>query len=490
MTTSVFRRRAARRLLARATLGLTLAGTAALPACSRNPVTGKNELSLISESQEIQMGRESAAQVEQTIGLVQDQALQKYVQQIGQTLARNSERPDLPWTFRVVEDPTPNAFALPGGFIFVTRGMMDLMTNEAELATVVGHEIGHVTARHSVQQLSQQQLATLGLGIGSILAPKAAEQFGQLANTGLQLLFLKYGRDDERQADELGFRYALDGNYDVRYMADVFAALQRLGDASGASPVPAWLSTHPDPGSRVEVAQQRVAALDKPLTNTIVDRAEYLSHIDGMVYGDNPRNGYFRGSTFIQPDLRFRIDLPNGWQKQNTPQAVVAVSPQQDAVLQLTLAEGQTATAAAQQFLSQQGIQAGQTFQQSINGVPAAGSYFQAQTSQGTVQGLAAFFSYGGQTYQVLSYAPSSQFSAYDATVRQAIGSFAPVTDASLLNVQPRRVKVVTLSSAMSLAQAAQRYNSTVTGTELAIMNGVTDVNATIAAGTKVKLVS
>jgi len=119
-------------------------------ACATNPVTGKRELSLVSEQQEIQMGQEGAQQVAQEIGLINDQALQQYVQGIGAAIAAKSERPNLPWTFRVVDDPSPNAFALPGGFIFVTRGLLGLMNNEAELASVVGHEIGHVTARHSV----------------------------------------------------------------------------------------------------------------------------------------------------------------------------------------------------------------------------------------------------------------------------------------------------------------------------------------------------
>jgi predicted Zn-dependent protease len=307
---------------------VALFGATTLGACATNPVTGKRELALVSEEQEIQMGRQAAQEVAQTLGLVDDDGLQQYVQRVGASLAADTERPGLPWTFRVVEDPTPNAFALPGGFIFVTRGMMTLMNSEAELASVLGHEIGHVTARHSVEQISRAQLAQLGLGLGAILAPEIAQQYGQLAGTGLQLLFLKYGRDDERQADELGFRYALQDNYDVREFADVFADLQRLSQASSESPVPNFLSTHPDPGERVETARRRVAALNRSLDGTIVDRAEYLQRIDGLAYGENPRNGFFRDGTFIHPDLRFRLDFPARWQAQNLPQAVVAVSPQ------------------------------------------------------------------------------------------------------------------------------------------------------------------
>ncbi|MGH7719702.1 MAG: M48 family metalloprotease, partial [Gemmatimonadaceae bacterium] len=234
---------------------------ATVAGCATNPVTGRSELSLVSESQEIQLGQQAAQQVAQSIGLVNDDALQQYVQRIGADLARESERPGLPWTFRVVDDPTPNAFALPGGYIFVTRGLMSLMENEAELASVLGHEIGHVTAKHQVQAISRQQLASLGLGIGMILS-EDLRQYGELASAGLQLLFLKYGRDAERQADDLGFKYALNDGYDVRQMADVFASLQRASEKSGQSPLPSWLATHPYPEERIEATRARLASLD------------------------------------------------------------------------------------------------------------------------------------------------------------------------------------------------------------------------------------
>jgi predicted Zn-dependent protease len=462
--------------------------TLSLAGCARNPVTGQSELALVSESQEIEMGRQAAAEAAQSLGLVRDDALQQYVHRIGAELAANSERPDLPWTFRVVDDPTPNAFALPGGFIFVTRGMLGLMQNEAELATVLGHEIGHVTARHSVQQISRQQIAQLGLGIGMILAPELA-RYGDLAGTGLQLLFLKYGRDAERQADELGFRYALNDNYDVREMADVFQSLQRIGEGANRSALPAWLSTHPYPEERIQAVQARLARLERPLEGLTVDAAEYSQRIDGLTYGTNPRDGFFEGSTFYHPDLRFRLTFPSGWQLQNLPQAVVGVSGQQDAAIQLTLAQGSDPAAAARQFLGQQGIQPGQAVRDVINGIPTVASYFQAQTEQGVIQGLVGFFSYGQATYQVLAYSPAGRFGAYDALFRQVIGSFAPVSDARILGVQPRRIDIVRLAQPMSLAEFNQRYPSVIAIEELALINQVQSASATLPAGTTVKRV-
>ncbi|HEY0971110.1 MAG TPA: M48 family metalloprotease [Gemmatimonadales bacterium] len=477
--------------LRRLATGVVLAGAlvAPLEGCARNPVTGERELALISEEQEIAMGRQAAQEAAQSMGLVQDEELQQYVQRVGLDLAKQSERPNLPWSFAVIDDPVPNAFALPGGFIFVTRGMMNLMNSEAELATVLGHEIGHVTARHSVSQMSKAQLANLGLGLGSILAPEIAQQYGQIAGAGLQLLFLKYGRDDERQADELGFKYALAENYDVTQMADVFAALQRLGESSGQSATPAWLSTHPNPGERVETARQRAAALPTPQTNPVVDRAQYLRQIDGLVYGENPRNGFFREGEFIHPDLRFRMSFPRGWQTQNTAQAVLGGSPDQDALIQLTLAQGSDPASAARAFLSQQGIQAGQTFQESINGIPAAGSYFRAQTEQGVLEGIVAYFTHGSNTYQLLTYTPAGRLERYDRLFREVVGSFRPLTDPALLNVQPARVSVVRTDRRETIAEFARRTNSKVPAEELALINQIPSASSTVEAGTMLKTV-
>ena len=464
--------------------------TSLVAACATNPVTGKREISLVSEQQEVQMGQEGAQQVAQEIGLIKDQALQNYLQSVGSAIATKSERPNLPWTFRAVDDPSPNAFALPGGYIFVTRGLLDLMNNEAELATVLGHEIGHVTARHSVQQMSQQQLAQLALGVGAILSPTVA-QLGEAASQGLGLLFLKYGRDDERQADDLGFRYALNQGYDVRYMDDVFRSLQRLGEASKESPLPSWLATHPGEAERIQTIDARLAQLQpSQLANAKVSAQEYMQRVNGLVYGADPRNGFFQGNTFYHPDLRFQITLPSGWQGQNLSQAVIAVSPQQDGIIQLTLAKGNSPEAAARTFLSQEGIQAGQASQETVNGVPAVASRFQAQTEQGVIQGLAAFFTYNGATYQVIAYAPAQRYAGYDAAFRQSLGSFGPVTDSRVLSVQPKKVNVVTLPQQMSLAEFAQRYPSTIPLAELAIVNQVEDSSKPLPAGTLVKQVT
>ncbi len=467
---------------------LLLLGTGAA-GCARNPVTGKSEISLVSESQEIEMGRQANQQAIQSIGLYPDEKVQTYVAGIGKRMAAASERPNLPWEFHVVNDAAVNAFALPGGFIFITRGLMTHVNNEAELASVVGHEIGHVTARHSVQQISKAQLATLGLGVGSILSSDVA-QFAGVLSQGLGLLFLKYGRDAENQADDLGFKYALGQNYDVREMGEVFQTLGRVGEASGGGgKLPEWLSTHPNPENRVAKTEERVSKLGRDLSNTTIDREEYLQHIQGMTFGEDPRQGYFEGNKFYHPDLRFQLSFPEGWQTQNTAQAVLAGSPEKDAIMQLSLAGKASPREAAQQFLSQEGVQAGDGSTSSINGLPAASSYFEAQTQEGAVQGLVSFVSYGGNTYGLLAYTPAGKLRGYDQVFRSSIGSFSELRNSAALNVKPAKVELVKLSREMTLEQFNAQYPSTIPIEHLAIINELEGPASAIPAGRTVKRV-
>jgi predicted Zn-dependent protease len=452
-----------RRLAALTALALFLS-------CAKNPVTGKRQLSLVSESQEIEMGNQAAAEVKATMPILQNDKLQAYVSAIGMKMAKASERPNLPWSFTVLDDPMVNAFALPGGHIFFTRGILTHMNSEAELASVMGHEIGHVTARHSVQQISKQQLAQLGLGVGSILSPELAS-LGQLAGTGLQLLFLKYGRDAERQSDELGFKYMVQGGWDPKEMPDMFATLERVSAAAGGSGVPGFLSTHPDPGDREEVARQRAAAVNKP--GLEVGRERFLAMVDGMKFGDDPRQGYFKGNAFLHPDLKFQVTFPEGWKTQNTPAAVVAGSPKEDAIVQLGTAGKASPEEAARKFLSQQGIQPASVPASQLAGLPPATRYFQAKGQQGAIAGVVSFFSHAGATFGIVGYTTAQGLSAYDPQFRKTIASFGPLTDPAALNVQSPKVNIVKVPRDMSVAEFHAQFPSTVPVEQVAIINGL-----------------
>jgi predicted Zn-dependent protease len=386
-----------------------------------------------------------------------------------------------------MDDPTVNAFALPGGYIFVTRGILTHMNSEAELATVVGHEIGHVTARHSVQQMTRQQIAQIGLVAGAIASEKIAQNLGAISQ-GLGILFLKYGRDDEAQADGLGFRYALHDGYDVRKMVDMFQILERVSARAGQR-IPEWQSSHPDPGNRIAATRARLAKVTEPLDGKKVNREPFLRMIDGMVYGDNPRQGFFKGGAFLHPDLAFQLDFPQGWQTANQPSSVVGVSQKQDAQVQLSLA-GQAAPAEAlKQFLGQQGIQAGRSGQTTINGNAAAYAPFTAQTQDGGVlSGLVAFISYNGTTYQLLGLTTATD-GTYDRTFQAFVGSFRRLTDPAALAIKPNRIQIVKARNATTLAAFNQQNPSVIPIEELALINGMADGSATIAAGDLVKRV-
>jgi len=453
--------------------------------CVRNPVTGKKQLTLVSEKQEIALGAQTAQQVEQQMGLLNAPQLQAYVERVGMKLAKASERPHLPWSFKVVDDPVPNAFALPGGFIFVTRGMLTHLNSEAELAMVLGHEVGHVTAKHSVSQITKSQLAQVGLGLGMVLVPEL-QGVGNLAGAGLQLLFLKFGRDAERQSDDLGFKYSLAHGYDAREGADVFRTLGRVSQASGQGRIPEWLATHPNPENRVERLVAKAAQTHAPWDRLKSGEQEYLAQVDGMVYGENPRNGYFQGNAFLHPDLKFQLTFPQGWKAQNTAQAVVAVSPNQDAVVLLAPAGQLAPEQALRSFLSSPGVATGGAGMSNIHGAPAASAVFQARSQQGVVQGLVTFLSHEGKTFQVVSYTSAQRFGAMAPTFERAVQSFAPLTDPQALAVQPSRLDVMKLPRDMSLNEVAQESGQP--AETLALINGVS-AGQKLEAGTPVKTV-
>jgi predicted Zn-dependent protease len=459
-----------------------LVGLAVLSAgCATNPATGERQLSLISENQEIQMGLEADPSVVSSMGLDPDSGRQRYVRELGMRLAKVSERPNLPWTFRVIDDPVVNAFAIPGGHIYVTRGILAHLNSEAELASVLGHEIGHVTARHSVTQMSQQQLMQLGLVVGVALKPGLA-QYAGIASQGMQLLFLKYSRDDESQADQLGLRYMRRGGYDVRRMPEVFTLLDRVSQAGGGGRIPEWLATHPNPVNRAGAITRAIATLPAESLGTVVNHDAYLRHIDGVVFGENPRDGFFHGTEFLHPELRFRLTFPQGWATQNQRQAVVAISAQQDAIEQMSLSDQATPEAAAQAFFSQQGVR-GSPGRGSIHGFPAAGGAFSALTEDSTVlNGRVVFLSYDGRVYRLLAYAPQARWSAYATATEQSFSSFDRLSDPAVLAVQPWRVQLVNLTRAMSLDEFVQRYPGPATPTATALVNNI-DANGRLGAG-------
>lgn len=451
--------------------------------CAENPATGKRQFSLVPKSQEIAMGKQASEEVAQSIGLVENAALQRYVTDRAQRLVANAERQELPWTFQVVDDPAVNAFALPGGYIFVTRGILAHMNNEAQLASVLGHEIAHVTAKHSVSQISKAQLAQLGLGVGMLLSENV-RKFGQAGIVGLNLLFLKFGRDAENQADELGFKYAQKAGYDVRQMPAVFATLKRVSGGQGR--LPEWLATHPDPDNRIEKTNARIAATGARGGN--VGHDEYLRAIDGIMFGPNPREGFFQGNRYLHPDLKFTVAFPSDWKYANLKQAVMAASPAQDAMIQVSGTKHTDPAAALQEFMGQQGVRALGAPGRTASPLPSIGQQFSATTEQGELAGLVAFVAHDNHVFQMLELTTADKLGGYGAAFTQVPATFAPLTDPAALAVQPALIKVQQAPRAMSLAQLYQERPASVPLADIALINQM-EPGTALAAGQRVKWV-
>lgn len=468
-------------------LALLLAGAIA-GACAVNPATGRRELMLISEEQEIAMGQEYDPQIVAEMGLVSDSALQRYVAVLGDRVAARSERPNLPWTFRVVDDPVVNAFAVPGGFVYITRGILAHFNSEAQLVAVLGHEIGHVTARHSAAQMSRAQLAQLGLAVGSAVSERFA-QMADLGSAGVGILFLKYGRDDETQADALGLRYMRRTNHDVREMPGVYAMLASLSGGSGGRSTPDWLSTHPAPEDRQARIQRAIAAMPQDSLGTIVERESYLRRLNGLVYGPDPRQGYFVGQKFNHPEMRFTLTFPDGWATQNATQAVTAVSANKDAMIQLTLSRAPTADSAMRAFGAQQGLQVGTVQRPALRGFASSASVpFAALVESDTLRGRVMFVEHGGVVLQLIAYGPAAGWTANQAVAERALGTFAVLTDRAALEVQPRKVSIVRVDRAMTIQQMRAGRGSALSAEELAVINQVR-VDETLPVGRLVKWV-
>lgn len=450
--------------------------------CSVNAATGERQFVLVSEAQEIAMGRQNDEQIVQSMGLYPDENLQVYIQDLGEELAALSERPNLPWTFRVVDDPVVNAFALPGGYIYVTRGILSHFNSEAELVSVLGHEIGHVTGRHGVERLSKAQLATIGIGVAAV-ANEDFRQYAGLAQQGLGLLFLKFSRDDEREADDLGLRYLVRGQYDPDEMPKVFNTLDRKAGAAGGR-MPNWLATHPAPADRADRIAGQVSQLSSEQRDGRIGRDSYLNRLEGMTFGTNPREGYNIGNVFYHPDMAFALDFPKGWKIVNQRQAVGAVSPEEDAVVVLTLANESSPQAAMDAFFNQQGVERGDGWRRSFR-------YFRTEPNQSNqrVVGLVGFLEHQNQLFQLLSYTSDQQWRGHQDRLQESLSSFRRLTDRRYLQVEPARVQLIKLKNSMTLEEFNRRYPSNLELDDLAILNGVSTTER-LEAGMLIKRVT
>ncbi len=312
----------------------------------RSPVTGKKHAYGYTWQQEIEIGKNADKEIQQQYGIYDDPKLSEYVNKVGQEVLSKSdlrkpgvsaEYRNTKFTFRVLNSPVVNAFALPGGYIYVTRGLLAYLDNEAQLAVVLGHEIGHVAARHSSQKAFQEKIGQVALIGGAVVGEQVFGVPGQdilnVAGTATKLLFLRYSRDDEREADRLGVEYAAKAGFKSSEASHFFTSLKRMSQQQGNN-LPSLLSTHPDPGDREQTINKLAGQWkEKGLAMSRIDQEKYLNEINGIVFGDNPREGFRENGMFYHPDLKFKFPLSSEWNMSNEASRVAFISKDQDAII-------------------------------------------------------------------------------------------------------------------------------------------------------------
>jgi len=465
--------------------------------CAVNPVTGRKQIMLMSEAQEVQLGLSYDPQVLASFGEYNSPALQSWVQAKGTEMGKLSHRPNLEYHVKVVDSPVVNAFAVPGGYIYLTRGIMANLNNEAEFIGVLGHEMGHIAARHSVSQQTKQQLGTLLLIGGMIASPKFAN-YAEQAMQGLELLFLSFSREDEREADALGSEYATKMAYDGTRMADFYKVLIRMNLAQSEGGVPTFLSTHPDPGDRYNAVLRNTKAWQDSLKlpSYKVNADSYLQMIDGMIYGEDPKQGYTMDNTFYHPELRFKFSFPLGWQLTNAPTQVTVQPSDGKALMLFTLSGQKTLQSAVDTTMAMYGLQLQRSEKKTVNGLQAIATLSKQQVQDqstgatGSNAVLSYFVQYGSMIYVFHGVSTEADFASYAPTMEASMKTFAQLTDQSRINVKPKRVfvrkapKTGTLASTLSYFNMPQAMME-----ELSLLNNM-ELNETVPAGKYIKIVS
>ncbi|MDR9417475.1 M48 family metalloprotease [Gracilimonas sp.] len=467
-----------------------------------NPVSGNKRVFGYTWEQEVELGENADSEIIAQYGLYENEALTDYVSELGQELLKVSHLrregvaqkfQETEFTFRVLNSPVVNAFALPGGYIYVTRGLLGHLNNEAQLAMVIGHEIAHVAARHASQRAATQQIGQLAIIGGAILGESLGYDGGdilQLSSQTAQLLFLKYSRDAERESDALGVEYSAMKNYQAAEGADFFTSLKRITENQGGG-IPTLQSSHPDPGEREETIPRLAQEwAEKGYEQTILDKEEFLSMISGIVYGENPREGFNRDGMFYHPDLEFQFPVPEGFNLQNQTSAVVMFNEAQDAIMQFTIdSENESPEASVNAFLAQEGITVIE--QQNIESSRYNGYRGEAtaQMEDGTMLTLQlTALAHQGNVYRFLSYSTSDQFPDYETIFEEVSSGFEELTDTEVLNIQPVRLELMTTSSRATFSDLLpDELPMNITPLDMAIVNQV-NLDQTIEAGTTLKM--
>ncbi len=469
---------------------------AGLLACTVNPATGRREILIVSPAEEQASGREAAAQVEREIGLLEDAGLEEYVAAIGARLAEHSPRQDVEYRFAIVEMPEVNAFALPGGYVYVSRGLLALANSEDELANVLAHEVAHVAARHH----AQRQTRAAGVGAVSVLgailagalggseAADAAAQIGQVAGSGL---IASYSRDQERESDRIGQRIAAQAGWDPTAMAEFLRSLEaetRL--QRGETRQPGFLDTHPSTPERASAAAGLAHGLPaweaRPIASS---RADFLARLEGLQLGQDPAEGVFRDAVFLHPTLDFHIRFPSDWTTRNARDSVGAVAPEGGALNRLAAQEkGSDPRGAAERFAAEERVKLIEPGPLRIGSLRAYHAQVEAAGQGGQPMGVdLTWVAHGGLVYRIDGLAAGSDFSRYSELFRRTARSFRPLTPRERASITRRLLHVVTAREGETLEALSHRTGNVWSLSATSAMNAIHETER-LRAGQRVKI--
>lgn len=475
---------------------------AALLACARNPVTGRPAVVLTSSAREAELGAEAARQVEESIGLLDDPALADYVAALGARLAQRSPRRDVTYRFLVADMAEPNAFALPGGYVFVSWGLLAIVNSEDELANVLAHEVVHVAARHAVQRETRALpvgiLSALGSLAGGLVGGEAlARTIGAIPQIAGGILLASYSRDQEREADRVGQELAAQAGWDPAAMASFFETMEaaveleraeRGGKVAGGGR-PGFFDSHPSTPERVRSGLERAAGLERgPEPPIAPAREAFLERLDGMRVGPDPAQGVFRDELYLHPDLGFALRFPPGWRTYNARDAVAAAAPEGDALLVLSVqGRGDDPRAAAVAFARQQRLTLTEPEAFSVDGIPAVRALAGVESRRGAYVVDFSFVAHAGLVFRITGAAPVSVYESRALALAGAARSFRRLDDAERASFTTLRLRLARAGAGESLEALAARTSSAWPAARLAVANRL-DPAHPLDAGEPVKV--
>ena len=455
---------------------------------------GPGEIGLQPVEKDQAIGLKLAHQIDTELGIVKDSRAASYLNSVGERLVRVETDQRFHYSFHIVDQFEPNAFAAPGGWIYITRGMLMLTDNEDELANIIGHEMIHVTRRHAARQMAGATLPAILSIPGRIVGGIISKDLGNLINAPINLLGAAYiaqhSQADEHEADQLGQQLAALAGYDPGALAPVLVRLQRFIDLeTGVKRMPGFFDTHPSTPDRVERVTRQAGKLEWRRESEVVSSSgDYLHQLEGLLIGENPAEGIFHGSQFFHPDLDFTITVPEGWETVNTRRAVVALAPKGDGLLSLGIIGQGTDPAVAEEALTdamykEHGVRPTTSEPVQIGRIPARLVTYTDKSGKEPVDLIFVHLAYQGLIYHFVGMA----LEYHRSTILAVAQSFRPLTYEERTSIRETRLGIVSAQANETLAQISTRTRNVWDVETTAVVNGIS-ADQTLKQGHLIKI--